>query len=489
MTSPDRTPNMGRPWAMRTTDGARLVRFVESCCRQTRGTAAGEKLRLRPWQRQLLVDLVAAQPRRGYIQMPRKNGKSMLGAVLALYNLLADGEAGAEVYSVAGSRDQARLVFDEASRMVRLDPWLSRHLHPYRYEIVHKPSGSRYRVIAADAGHAEGVNPHLVIFDEVHVAGSDRRLWDTMNLGSGTREAPLVLGITTPGVRWGSDGRDSLAWTLYDYAARQRSGEITDSHFFARIFEARAGSDLRDRLVWAGANPALGDFLSVDDMEAACRTTPENEFRTKRLGQWVASQTAWLPYGAWDVCGSDGPAPADGTPVVLGFDGSFSNDSTALVGATVEAEPYVWVVGLWEREPTSPGLWRVPHDQVEGEVFAAHGRWDVRELVCDRKLWQRDIEEWERRGLPVVDFPQTPARMVPAAQRFYEAVTTRVMRHGADPRLARHVGNTTLRPNGHISKEHKDSGRKIDLAVAAVMAYDRAAWLAHSPTRAAVFVV
>jgi phage terminase large subunit-like protein len=476
---------------VRTTDGERLVRFTEACCRITRGSRSGQLITLRPWQRQLLVDLAAARARRAYIQMPRKNGKSMLGAILALYNLLADGEAGAEVYSVAGSRDQARLVFDEASRMVRLDSWLSKHLTPYRFEIVHRPSGSRYRVIAADAGHAEGVNPHLVVFDEVHVAGSDRRLWDTMNLGSGAREAPLVLGITTPGVRWGTDGRDSLAWSLYDYAARQRTGEVDDPHFFAKVWEAPAGCDLRDRDAWASANPGLGDFLAFDDMDAACNTTPENEFRTKRLGQWVSTQAAWMPYGAWDGCHDAGRTdePPTGVPVVLGFDGSFSNDSTALVGATVEPEPFVWIVGLWERDPTAPALWRVSHDAVEAKVFEAFGRWDVRELVCDRKLWQRDIEDWERRGLPVVDFPQTPARMVPAAQRFYEAVTTGTMHHSGDPRLGRHVGNTTLRPNGHISKEHKDSGRKIDAAVAAVMAYDRAAFLAHSPARAAVFVI
>lgn len=474
---------------MRTTDGDRLVRFTETCCRLTRGSGSGTLIKLRPWQRQLLVDLAASGARRAYIQMPRKNGKSMLGAILALYSLLADGEAGAEVYSVAGSRDQARLVFDEACRMVRLDPWLSRNLKPYRYEIVHRPSGSRYRVIAADAGHAEGVNPHLVIFDEVHVAGSDRRLWDTMNLGSGTREAPLVLGITTPGVRWGNDGRDSLAWSMYDYAARQRTGEVDDPHFFSRVWEAAPGCDVWDRPSWRTANPAMGDFLSEADMEAACKSTPENEFRTKRLGQWVSAQTAWIPYGAWDEGLDERPPPGPRVPVVLGFDGSFSNDSTALIGSTVEAEPYVWIVGLWEKDQTLPANWRVSHEAVEAAVFAAAAEWDVRELVCDRKLWQRDVEDWERRGLPVVDFPQTPARMVPAAQRFYEAITTGAMHHSGDPRLARHVGNTTLRPNGHISKEHKDSGRKIDAAVAAVMAYDRAAFLAHTPTRAPIFVI
>lgn len=475
---------------MRNRDGDRLVAFAERFCRLTRGRQAGELIRLEPWQAGLFRDLAASGARRAYVQVPRKNGKSMLGAVLALFNLFADGEEGAEVYSVAGSRDQARLVFDTAARMVALDPALRRALRVYRYEIVHKASGSKYRVIAADAGHAEGLNPSCVIFDEVHVAGSDRRLWDTMNLGSGTREAPLVLGITTPGVRWGTDGRDSLAFTLYEYARRCDAGEVNDPAFFGRVWEAPAGCDVWDRDAWSVANPGLGSFLSVEDMEAAARTTPENEFRTKRLGQWVSVQSAWLPYGAWDACGvvPGYEAPA-GTPVVLGFDGSFSDDSTALVAATVEAAPVVFIVGLWERAPLAPASWRVPHDEVDQAVTAALGRWDVRELAADSKLWQRDLEAWARAGVPVVEFPQTPARMSAAAQRFYEAVTTGTMRHSGDARLARHLGNTTIRPNGQPAKEHKDSGRKIDAAIAAVMAYDRSCQLAHIPQRAPIFVI
>lgn len=474
---------------MRTRDGERIVRFIESCCPLTRGSAAGQFMSLRPWQRELVVDLAASGARRAYVQMPRKNGKSLLGAALALYNLMADGEEGAEVYSVAGSRDQARMVFDTASRMVALDRWLSRNLRRYRYEIVHPATGSKYKVIAAEAGHAEGLNPSCVIFDEVHVLGSDRRLWDTMNLGSGTREAPLVLGITTPGVRWGSDGRDSLAWTLYDYAARVATGEVEDEHFFSRTWEAPAGCDLRDETAWTVANPGLGDFLSVEDMEAACKTTPENEFRTKRLGQWVAVQAAWLPYGTWGACAEEADDVPAGTPVVLGFDGAYSDDSTALLGATVEAEPYVWVIGLWEKSPTAPVTWHVPHHEVDQAVLEACATWDVREVAADPRLWQRDLEAWARQQVPVVPFPQTAPRMIPAAQRFYDAVATGTMRHSGDPRLARHVGNTTVRPNGHLAKEHEKSGRKIDAAIAAVMAYERAVFHAQTTQRARVFVL
>lgn len=471
---------------MRTTDGDRVIRFAESFCRHTRGSAAGKLITLRPWQRQLVRDLTEARARRAYIQMPRKNGKSMFGAILALYNLAFDGEPGAEVYSVAGSRDQARVVFGEAKRMVELDPHLSRHLDVYRYEIVHKPSGSRYRAVSSDAGNLEGLNPHLAVVDEVHVFGSDHRLWDVMTLGSGTREAPLVLGITTPGVRWGTDGHDSLAYELYDRGKRIESGEVSDPSFFFRAWEATAECDVHDRDAWATANPGLGDFLSVEDMEAAALNTHENEFRIKRLGQWVSGHSAWMPYGSWDACHRD--APDELPPIVLGFDGSFSGDSTALVAATVEPNPYVFVVGHWERDPLSPLTWRVDRAEVKQAIRDACLKYDVREVVADPHLWRSELEELSNERLPIVEHPQTAARMIPAAQRFYEATTTGVMRHDGDPALARHIGSTTTRPNGHLAKEHKDSKRRIDLTVAAVMAYDRAATLGNVKPRAPLFI-
>jgi phage terminase large subunit-like protein len=476
---------------VRERDGARLVRFCELVGRVTRGSGAGRPIRLQPWQRDLLTDTAASGARRAYWQLPRKNGKSTLGSLVALHALCADGEEGAEVYSVAGSREQARIVFGEARRMVELGP-LSRRLRLYRNEIVHAGSGSRYRALAAEAGMQEGLNPHLVVFDELHVLGSARALYDVMNLGMGARECPLMLAITTPGVRYGRDGRDSLAWLLYDHARRVASGELDDPGWFSRVWEAPADADLSDEAAWHAANPALGTFLSLDDMRDAVRATPENEFRTKRMGQWTVSHEAWLPAGAWEACGTgllDSPLPPDpGTRIVLGFDGSKSRDSTALIGATVEPAPRVFVVAVWERPELANLQWQVPRLEVAAKVAEAVDRWDVVELAADSALWLSELQAWEADGVPVVSYPQTPSRMVPATQRFYEAAVTGELRHDGDPILARHVGNAVIRPNGQVGKEHKDSRRKVDAAVAAIMAHDRAAVLAATRQRAPVKV-
>lgn len=454
---------------------------------ETRGSRAGKPIPLRGWQKQLLSDLAASGAREAYVQLPRKNGKSALGSILALHGLCADREEGSEVYSVASTRDQARIVFETAKRMVELGP-LARSLTCYRNEIVHRPSGSRYKALAAEAGAHEGLNPHLVVFDEVHALGSRRELWDVMRLGMGTRECPLMLGITTPGAMFGRDGRTSLAKGLYDYGRAVAAGEVEDPTFFFRCWESPAGCDIQDRAAWAAANPALGDFLDEADMESAVRTTPENEFRTKRLGQWVVSHSAWLPTGSWESCESL-PAPPPGTAVVLGFDGSKSRDATALVGATIEPDPQVFVVQVWEKPPTAPLSWQVPRADVSRTVDEACRTWEVRELVSDPTLWLSELQEWSAQGVPVVEFPQSPSRMVPATQRFYEAVVTRSMRHDGSTVLARHLGNAVVRPTGQIGKEHKDSGRKVDAAVAAIMAFERACVLGATRRRAPVYVL
>lgn len=458
---------------MNTRSGDRVASFIERFCRNVKGKGAGELLVLKPWQRHLLNDLMAKPYRRALIGLPRKNGKSALGAGIALYGLVADGEGGAEVYSVAADREQARIVFGMAKSMVELDPELSRVLKCYRDSIEYKATGSRYKVLSAEAYTKEGLSPSLTVFDEVH-AQPNRELWDVFSLAMGARENPLILGITTAGVRYDSTGRDSLCYEMWQYGNKVLSGEVDDPDFFFRWFCAPDGADHTDPAVWRIANPALGDFLYEADLAAAVRPTPENEFRTKRLNQWVTTATAWLPTGSWDCCAATRTVP-EGAPVVLGFDGSFSGDSTALVGCTLDG--HLFVVGCWEKPQTAGPEWRVDPGEVEATVRDACDRWEVLEIAADPHLWKRELLEWAESDLPVVEYPQTNNRMIPATAEFYNAVMDRKLTHDSDPRLTRHVGNciTKITPAGpKVSKDHKDSPRKIDLAVAAIMAHDRA---------------
>ena len=159
----------------------------------------------------------------------------------------------------------------------------------------------------------------------------------------------------------------------------------------------------------------------------------------------------------------------DGAEVVLGFDGSYSGDATAIVAVQIGDVPHLDLVRLWE----NPGT-QVPIVDVEDALREACKRWRVQTIVADPFRWARSLQLLADEGLPVEEFPQSPQRMTPATQRFGEAVLNRALTHSGDPDLARHVGNAVVKNDsrGHrIVKEHKDSTRRIDLAVAAVMAF------------------
>jgi phage terminase large subunit-like protein len=466
-------------------DGQLLVDFGEAVCRVDKDSLAakaGELIRFRPFQQLLLKHLLARRPdgrlrhRQALVGEPRKNGKSGKGAVLGVGGVVL-GPAGGEVYSCAADKDQAKIVFNTARQMVKMDPDLSEILKVYRDVIEYPDTGSIYKALSAEAFTKEGLNPSLVLFDEVH-AQPNRELWDVMALAQGARVEPLMVGITTAGAKYDASGEDSLCYGLYQYGVRVATGEVTDPAFFMAWWEPRnADADHREPATWREANPGLDDLVSMEDLASAVLRTPENEFRTKRCNQWVSTSSAWLPAGTWNACETEYTIP-DGASVVLGFDGSFNGDCTALVVVEVAEPLHVDVVALWEKPIDGPGDWRVPIIDVEDTIRAACRRWQVLELACDPFRWARTYQILESEGLPIVEFPQSPSRMTPATTRFYEAVMNRSLTHSGDKRLARHIDNAVLKADSRgtrIYKEHKHSQRRIDLAVAAVMALDRAA--------------
>ena len=184
--------------------GLEAIEFMETFCKVTNDSfsgSAGDPLVIREWQGELLKHLLAARPdgrrkhRQALIGMPRKSGKSAMLSSLTLY-LLMLGPKGGECYAVASSRDQARIVFGTARRMVELEPELANEVTLYRDAIEVKSTGSIMRVLAAEAPQLEGLSPTAVTYDEVHTA-PNRNLWDVLSLASAARIDPLMVGITT----------------------------------------------------------------------------------------------------------------------------------------------------------------------------------------------------------------------------------------------------------------------------------------------------
>ena len=463
-----------------------VVDFIEAYGRITKDSVAGKAgnpLVLREWQKTLVEHLFAwdedgLRNRVSLVGMPRKSGKSALGSTIGLYSLIL-GPKGAEVYSVAAEKDQARIVFQDAKRTVEASPELTAITKLYRDAIELPAFNSVYRVLSAESVTKEGLSPTTVIFDELH-AQPDRELFDVFSLAMGARgKLSTLIAITTAGVRSDRHGKDSIAYTLYQYGQKLARGEEVDDTFFMAWWESDGDHRLPE--TWREANPGFADLNAESDFESALKRTPESEFRIKRCNQWVSSVETWLPAGAWEDCGGEFTIDPD-DEIILGFDGSYNGDASVIVGAvvpeTAEDPIRVFMVKAWEKDlEHDPADWRVDIGEVEQTIMEFCQNHRVREIACDPFRWARSMEVLEGKGLPVVAFPQSPQRMIKACAIFFDAVAEKRLQHDNDPVLTRHIGNTAtkLTPAGpHIKKENPNSPRKIDAAVAAILAVDRA---------------
>jgi phage terminase large subunit-like protein len=441
----------------------RVDAFARDYLKVTRGKGARGPFRLRGWQKDIVRRLMPTsgpRPRQALLSLPRGNGKTSLAAVLGAYGLYADGVESAEVVVVASDARQAGITLRQIARMVELEPRLAEQTQVFQSRLYVPHTDSTLVVLPAEPGALQGWNPSLAIVDELHVV--TRQVWDAVSLAAGKRDRSLTLAISTPG-----PAREGVMWDLVEHGRRD-----DDSTFVYVEYAAPDGCEVDHEDAWAQANPALGDFLYLDALRSTMRTTREADFRRFRLGQWTQHADAWLPREAWLACTDEREIP-DGAEVVLGFDGSYIGDATAIVAVELGDVPHLDVVRLWEGAPGE----QVPIIDVEDALREACKRWRVQTIVADPFRWARSLQLLADDGLPVEEFPQSPQRMTPATQRFGEAVFNRALTHSGDPDLARHVGNAVVRNDsrGHrIVKEHKDSTRRIDLAVAAVMAHARA---------------
>lgn len=452
----------------------RRLRFIRDYVICPKGQGAGDPFKVHPWQKDIISGAYAAGIRTALVSLPRANGKSALAAALAVAELFV-GPPSAEILVVASDQRQANIVLRMAKRMIELSPELAERTHLYADRIAVPEYDSTMIALPADPGALHGWDPSLLIVDELHVV--TEQVWEAVTSMSGKRPESLTLAISTP-----STSPDCVMWRLIEHG---RDG--TDPAFYLKEFGAPDGCATDDEDAWAAANPALGSFLAKDGLAAARRTLREPVFRQLRLGQWVTGSDAWLPFGAWaDVADPDQTVP-DKSRVVLAFDGSASGDSTALVGCTVGPVPHLFIVGLFEN-PGDP-QWRVPRKDVDRAVDMAFDRFDVAELACDPWGWRSEIEGWsDRHGEKrVLEWNTAHAgRMAPATDRFYQAVMTQQVTHDGDTRLAAHVAHCVAKrtPMGDlVSKDKKTSTRKIDAAVAAIVALDRAAWHANNKPR------
>ena len=481
------------------TQAERVATFIESFL--TLGHShAGQPFKLMDFQREVLEDIYKTDAagrrlRRTYLLgLARKNGKSQLGAALGLFHLIADkADASPQVISAAGDRAQARLVFDEARRMVLASPELAEVCEVLRGEIRCSLNGGTYRAVSADAGLQQGLNPSAVIFDELHVF-KNAELYEALTLGSATRSQPLTVVISTAGY-----DPDTPLGRLYAYGLRvdghrlngtARRGEVDDEAFGMTWYGPEPGEDYEagDPATWERFNPAW-PIMNPEDFATAHATTHEAAFIRYRLNGWTTAQASFLPRGTWEALELPGRELEPKELVVLGFDGAWRGDSTALVAVSMD-DFHTQVLGHWEA-PEGDRHWRTPVAEVEDAIRLACEHFSVREVAADPYRFEQSLQALMAEGVPVVEFTtNSRQRMTLATQAFYDAVRAEDVTHDGSPALARHMANAVLKetPVGAlVTKEHKSSKRHIDLAIAAIIAHYRARmWEAEesAPARA-----
>ncbi|MGD8150955.1 terminase large subunit domain-containing protein [Ornithinimicrobium sp. Y1694] len=466
-----------------TVESERFAAFVRKFLVTPKGTGAKNPLRLHDFQMDIARDVLDSGARTVGLMLPRGSGKTTLNAAIGLYCLFCWGE-GANVVVVAVDERQAALAFNAARRMVELSDELSSRVHVYRDKLVLPLTDSTFTTLPATPAALEGLDYVLCLADEAGVIRRD--VFEVVQLAQGKRERSVLVAIGTPGPNL----EDQVLLSLREYAALHPEDKSLRWREHSAAGYEHHPVDCAH--CWDLANPALAaGFLHRDALTALLPPkTRESTFRRARLCQIVPeTDGAFLPPGTWDSLAT-GEGIEDGERVVLALDGSFSDDTTALLLGTVSEEPHFDVLAVWER-PAGDESYRVPVAEVEHAIREACRRWDVVEIVADPFRWTRTLQALEAERLPVVEFPHSPSRLTAATGDLYSAAVNGRMSHSGDPRLAAHVAAAAIREDARGIRLDKASrsrtARKIDLAACLVMGHSRATWRAtHKPRRRAV---
>ena len=490
----------------------RVTGFIE-CLKHTKGEFHGKPFKLLPWQEKIIRDVFGTvrdddptmrQYTTAYIEIPKKQGKSELGAAIALNMLANDDEWKAEVYSCASDRQQAAIVFDVAVDMVKQSPALSKRIKiiPSMKRMVYQPTGSIYQVLSSEVATKHGLNVSACIFDELHTQPT-RALYDVMTQGSGdARKQPLWFFLTTAGT-----DRNSICWEVHQKALDVLEGRKVDPRFYPVIFGLPDDADWTSEANWYKANPSLGHTITIDKVRDAfhkAQETPadENQFRQLRLNQWVKQSIRWMPMDKWDECGGVvDPYQLEGRACYAGLDLSSTSDLTALVlvfPPSNEDEPYTVMPFFWLPEETLSLRVRrdhVPYDQwaKRGYIHTTEGnvvhygfieqficqlgeRYNIREIAHDRWNATMMVQTLEDDGFTMVPFGQGFKDMSPPTKELMRLVLEHKLCHGGHPVLRWNMDNAYVRtdPAGNLKLDKEKSTEKVDGAVALVMALDRA---------------
>ena len=484
-----------------------LCGFIERLP-HVKGPLAGEPIQLEPWQAFILTTVFGwVKPdgkrrfRRSYIEVPRGNAKSTLSSALALYMLTADQEGGAEVYSLATTRDQARIVFGDAQTMARRSPGFRRRfsVEVGAHNMHVLASGSKFEALSAEGSTLDGLNIHFGCVDELH-AHKTRTVYDVVETGTGKRDNSLLWVITTAG-----SNRAGICYEVRTFVSKLLDGVFEDDTQFGIIYGLDDGDDWTSENALIKANPNWGisvrpEILGPLQAKAMQLPSAVNNFKTKHLNEWVNADTAWMDMRAWDAC-ADTSLEIDnfiGQPCWIGLDLASKTDIAALILIFAHpeiADAYLTFGKYYLPEDTVHGAgnsqysgWMridrltvtpgnvIDFSWIEADLLDMASRFAIQAVAFDpfqaTQLSTRMLAE----GLPMIEVRPTVLNFSEPMKILEALVLQKKLAHDGDPVLTWMASNVVahldVKDNIYPRKERPEN--KIDGIVALIMALSRA---------------
>jgi phage terminase large subunit-like protein len=447
-----------------------------------------------------------------YVEIAKKQGKTQIGAGIGGYMAFGDGEPGAEVFTYAADKDQAKLAFDALKFGVsyKNSPFEKKGILPLTNEVKNERTHSFVRVQTSTANTKHGPNAHCIIFDELH-AQKTRELWDVVTNGVAARRQPLVAALTTAG--W---DRNSICWDQHEHARQVAEGIFDDPSCLGVIYAAPEGADFTDKANWYKAAPSLGvtvkeDFYIQKCREAVQMPSAQNSFRQLFLSQWTNQAVRVIPLEAWDrgaepkvdsddlktrraLCygGLDLSATTDLSAFALVFPRKEDDSIDLLVKYWMPADnlrnrslrdrvPYErWVEqGLITATPGDV----IDYDFIKSEVFQANKNYDLREVSFDPWNASHIVQELVRERVKMTPMRQGFVSMSPPLKELLRMILQSRVRHSGNPVLRWNADSCAAVTDAaeNIKLDKSRSTARIDGMVATVMALD--AMLRHPSSR------
>lgn len=486
-----------------------VIGFVERYLRHSKGEWGGRPIILEPWQRFAIGSAYGWLRKDGtrrfrtcYQEVARKNGKSLTSSAVGVFALVADREPGSEVYSAATKKDQARIIFGEAQRMVRASPDLLRTIGVYKNNMSVDQTGSKFEPLSADERTLDGLNPHLVLIDELHKHKS-RAVLDVLDTALGARRQPMVWIITTSG----DDNPESVYAQENAYAVQVLEGTAKDDSYFAMIYTLDKADAWDNPKVWVKANPNLHVSVKLDDLKRQALKASRSPsalvaFKRLRLNIRTSDATRAINMDLWrqNNAGAFDPASLYGRAFFGGLDLSSKIDLSAFVKLfppVEDEERWRVVCRFWMPEDTveektdrdrvqyrrwiESGLIEVTpgniidHNEIRSAVLEDCRVFDARSIAYDPWNAAQLAVNLVEGGAPMFEFIQGLRSYTAPTKELDALLLSRRLDHGGNEVLAWMASNlhvqTDKNENRMPTKKH--SIGRIDGMSALIMAIGR----------------